>query len=75
MISLPLCIVLSCASSNFQLCTQKCDHLPPPKPIHFSNSLFSQISQKNTYPPPREQYFGASDQKLRKPEKKFKKTH
>ena len=28
----PLSIALSCASSNSQLCAQKCDHLQPPPP-------------------------------------------
>ena len=28
----PLCIAPPCVWSNFQLCAQKCDHLPPPNP-------------------------------------------
>ena len=72
-ITRPLCIALSCASSNFQLCAQKCDHLPPPPPPnpYISEMTFSHRFQKVYIypPPPREQYFGASDRKFRKPGK------
>ena len=49
----PLCSAPSHASSKFQLCAQKCDHLPPPPNPYISETAFSHRFQKvYTAPPP-----------------------
>ena len=64
-----LCSAPSHASSKFQLCAQKCDHLNPPPNNTFLKRHFLTDFKKYTHtppPPPTEQKFGAIDQKSRK---------
>ena len=49
----PLCSAPSSVLSNFQLCAQKCDHLPPTPPTHtFLEWPFLTDFKKYTHSPP-----------------------